>query len=104
MIGDWLAERLCLDQVLHVISVIAWMAGSVLSADALYVHHTEQTECRDRDGCGVSDDGAEASEADHESVDDLQSWLFGLLLVADARASSTGRRSGPIPRAPRSWR
>ena len=42
MIGDWLAEVYVWTKSLHVVSVIAWMAG-LFYLPRLYVHHTEQT-------------------------------------------------------------
>ena len=42
MIGDWLANNYLWTKSLHVISIIAWMAG-LFYLPRLYVYHTEQT-------------------------------------------------------------
>ncbi|RYH10872.1 CopD family protein [Tropicimonas sp. IMCC6043] len=42
MIGDWLANIYLWTKSLHVISILAWMAG-LFYLPRLYVHHTEQT-------------------------------------------------------------
>jgi putative membrane protein len=42
MIGDWLALAYPWTKTLHVISMVAWMAG-LFYLPRLFVHHTEQT-------------------------------------------------------------
>ena len=94
--GDLLATAYLWVKALHVISVIAWMAG-LFYLPRLFVYHVEQV-------AGGSDTDAlfqtmetAAAAGDHEPGDDRD---LGLRPGAGlhARASWTGRWSGPGPR------
>ncbi|MFV0336349.1 MAG: protoporphyrinogen oxidase HemJ [Tropicimonas sp.] len=79
MISDWLANIYLWTKSLHVISIIAWMAG-LFYLPRLYVHHTEQTE-----------PGTEMDRVfqmmEHKLLRLIMnpamiaSWFFGLMLV-----------------------
>lgn len=79
MIGGWLADIYLWTKSLHVISVIAWMAG-LFYLPRLFVHHTERT------GPGTEMDGVfQMMERKllklimNPSL--IATWLFGLMLV-----------------------
>jgi putative membrane protein len=79
MISDWLADTYVWTKSLHVISIIAWMAG-LFYLPRLYVHHTEQT----RPGTEMD---AVFQMMEYKLLklimnpSMIASWLFGLMLV-----------------------
>ena len=79
MIGDWLANGYLWIKALHVISVIAWMAG-LFYLPRLYVHHTEKTEAgTEMDTVFQMMERKLLKLIMNPSM--IASWLFGLLLV-----------------------
>jgi len=79
MIGDWLALAYPWTKSLHVIAVIAWMAG-IFYLPRLFVHHTERTEP------GSETDGL-FQMMEHKlfrlimNPSLIATWVFGLALV-----------------------
>ena len=79
MISDWLADTYVWTKSLHVISVIAWMAG-LFYLPRLYVHHTEQTEPgTEIDSVSQMMERKLLKLIMNPSM--IASWLFGLMLV-----------------------
>ncbi len=79
MIGDWLANGYVWIKSLHVISVIAWMAG-LFYLPRLYVHHTERTEAgTEMDTVFQMMEKKLLKLIMNPSM--IASWVFGLLLV-----------------------
>ena len=79
MIEDWLADNYLWTKSLHVISIIAWMAG-LFYLPRLYVYHTEQT------GPGTELDRVfQVMERKLLKLimnpAMIASWVFGLMLV-----------------------
>lgn len=76
---DALADIYLWTKSLHVISVIAWMAG-LFYLPRLYVHHTEQTEPgTEMDGVFQMMERKLLKLIMNPSL--IASWLFGLMLV-----------------------
>ncbi len=79
MIGDWLALAYPWTKSLHVISVIAWMAG-IFYLPRLFVHHTEQTEPgSDTDALFQMMERKLFKLIMNPSL--IATWVFGLALV-----------------------
>ncbi len=79
MIGDWLADIYLWTKSLHVISVIAWMAG-LFYLPRLFVHHTEQTTAgTEMDSVFQMMERKLLKLIMNPSM--IASWLFGLMLV-----------------------
>jgi putative membrane protein len=79
MIGDWLAYAYPWTKSLHVISVIAWMAG-LFYLPRLFVHHTEQTTA----GTGTDRLFRMMERKLFKLIMNpslIATWLFGLALV-----------------------
>lgn len=76
---DWLADVYVWTKSLHVISVIAWMAG-LFYLPRLYVHHTEQTSAgTEMDGVFQMMEQKLLKLIMNPSL--IATWLFGILLV-----------------------
>ncbi len=79
MIGDWLADAYLWTKSLHVISIIAWMAG-LFYLPRLYVHHTEQTSAgTETDALFQMMERKLLKLIMNPSM--IASWLFGMMLV-----------------------
>ena len=79
MLGDWLAGAYVWIKSLHVISIIAWMAG-LFYLPRLYVHHTERTQAgTEMDGVFQMMERKLLKLIMNPSM--IASWAFGLLLV-----------------------
>ena len=79
MIGDWLADAYLWTKSLHVISIIAWMAG-LFYLPRLYVHHTEQTSAgTETDALFQMMERKLLKLIMNPSM--IASWIFGLALV-----------------------
>lgn len=80
MIGDWLANAYVWTKSLHVISMIAWMAG-LFYLPRLFVHHTEQTTAgTEMDGVFQMMERKLLKLIMNPSM--IATWIFGLMLVA----------------------
>ncbi|SDI78060.1 CopD family protein [Aliiruegeria lutimaris] len=79
MIEDWLTEYYVWIKSLHVVSVIAWMAG-LFYLPRLYVHHTEQTTPgTEMDTVFQMMERKLLKLIMNPSM--IASWVFGLMLV-----------------------
>ena len=79
MIGDWLADFYLWTKSLHVVSVIAWMAG-LFYLPRLYVHHTEQTKAgTEMDAVFQMMERKLLKLIMNPSM--IATWIFGLALV-----------------------
>ena len=98
--SDFLASAYPWIKSLHVISVVAWMAG-MFYLPRLFVYHAEVVEA------------GSATDRLFQTMERrllraiinpaaIASWVFGLMLVFTP-GWSTGARSGPGPRRRRCW-
>lgn len=79
MIGDWLANSYLWMKSLHVISILAWMAG-LFYLPRLYVHHTERTVAgTEMDAVFQMMERKLLKLIMNPSM--IASWVFGLALV-----------------------
>jgi protoporphyrinogen IX oxidase len=79
MISDFLADWYLVTKSLHVVAVIAWMAG-LFYLPRLYVYHAEQVEAGTRtDGMFVTMERRLLKAIMNPSM--IATWIFGLALV-----------------------
>lgn len=79
MITDWLADWYLVTKSLHVIAVIAWMAG-LFYLPRLYVYHAEQVQTGSRtDTMFITMERRLLKAIMNPSM--ITTWIFGLALV-----------------------